>query len=96
MNRFISKEEMAKRVKKVALENMIDECNSGIYALKYYRANLRQQLEELVPLVYETDSLGRPWLVCQKCGRKSQAWSNTKERTKCRWCGFEHREEDKK
>ena len=49
-------------------------------------------------LLYETDSIGRPWLVCQKCGRKSQAWSILgKQRTRCRWCGFEHRarEEEK-
>lgn len=53
------------------------------------RLPLHENSENL--LVYETDSLGRPWLVCQKCGKKSPAWG-VKERTKCRWCGFEHRE----
>lgn len=47
MNQHASEEEMDKRVKKVALENEISDCSSGILALKRYRAKLRQQLEAL-------------------------------------------------
>ena len=47
MNQFISKEQMAKRVQKVALENWINACNEGINALMSYQAKLRKQLEAL-------------------------------------------------
>ena len=47
MNKHVSKEEMDKRVKRVALNNRITACNQGIHVLKLYRAELREQLEAL-------------------------------------------------
>ena len=47
MNSFVSKEEMTRRIKKVALHNEITSCNEGISALKRYRAKLREKLRAL-------------------------------------------------
>lgn len=47
MNSFISQEEINKKVRKVALENMIANCDDGIKALKRFRLELTKKLESL-------------------------------------------------
>lgn len=42
--------------------------------------------------VYEYDSIGRAWIRCAVCGRKTPAWQSSAslgpaKRGTCRWCG---------